>query len=200
VACRAALAIRVLRLKRNIIDRWPIALRVRASPVRSAGLGWSLHSHPKLDWAMKNSEQVAPRRSVERNLNSRRVRREFSRYPYHSLSGATSFDPNCADGEPVILNHRRVDTMPTDSPGASTVLDPGLAEEQEKDLDTSGPRIRCPLCGWPPRKEDHWLCSCGHEWNTFDTGGVCPACLHHWTETQCLSCSRWSPHSDWYAK
>jgi hypothetical protein len=27
--------------------------------------------------------------------------------------------------------------------------------------------------------------TCGHEWNTFDTGGVCPACVHQWTETQC---------------
>jgi hypothetical protein len=34
---------------------------------------------------------------------------------------------------------------------------------------------------------------------TFDSGCVCPACLHQWTETQCLSCSRWSSHSDWYA-
>ena len=55
------------------------------------------------------------------------------------------------------------------------------------------------LCGWSPHKEDIWTCSCGHEWNTFDTGGVCPACLQQWTETQCLSCSRWSAHSDWYA-
>jgi hypothetical protein len=38
------------------------------------------------------------------------------------------------------------------------------------------------------------------EWNTFDTGGVCPACLHQWIETQCLSCSRWSPHSRWYSQ
>ena len=38
------------------------------------------------------------------------------------------------------------------------------------------------------------------EGNTFDTRGVCPACLHQWTETQCLSCSRWSPHSGWYER
>ena len=102
-AWRAALAIKVLRLKRNIIARWPIALRVRASPVRSAGLGWSSDSHPRLDRAMKNSERVAPRQSVERNLNSSGVRREFSSYPYHSSSVATSFDLNCADGETVSL-------------------------------------------------------------------------------------------------
>jgi hypothetical protein len=55
-------------------------------------------------------------------------------------------------------------------------------------------------CDWSPRKKDKWFCACGHEWNTFDTGGVCPACLHQWCETQCLSCSRWSAHSDWYAQ
>lgn len=54
----------------------------------------------------------------------------------------------------------------------------------ERGSDVSGPRIRCPLCGWYPRKEDLWGCSCGHAWNTFDTGGVCPACLFQRTETQ----------------
>jgi hypothetical protein len=83
----------------------------------------------------------------------------------------------------------------SDDPTNSTVLD----REEEKITDTSEPSIRCPLCGWSPRKEDRWACSCGNEWNTFDTGGVCPACLHQWIETQCLSCSRWSPHSQWYA-
>jgi hypothetical protein len=72
-------------------------------------------------------------------------------------------------------------------------------EEEKKPGSSEPPRIRCPLCGWLPRKEDLWSCTCGHEWNTFDTGGVCPACLHQWTETQCLSCGRWSPHSNWYA-
>src|SRR5260370_32570294 len=72
-----------------------------------------------------------------------------------------------------VLSQRRVNAMPTDFPGTSTVSDPGL--DQDKDLDTSGPRIRCPLCGWSPRQEDHRLCSCGHEGNTFEKGGFCPA-------------------------
>jgi hypothetical protein len=85
-----------LRFKRNIIMEWLIPSRVRASPARSAGLRWSSDSHPRLDWAMKNTERVARRRSVERNLSLRRVRRESSRYPYHSLSGAISTVQNCA--------------------------------------------------------------------------------------------------------
>jgi hypothetical protein len=51
-----------------------------------------------------------------------------------------------------------------------------------------------------PARTTVGLCSCGHLWNTFETGGVCPACLHQWTSTQYLSCARWSPHSDWYAR
>jgi hypothetical protein len=78
------------------------------------------------------------------------------------------------------------------------VLDREL--DEEKSLQPSGPRIRCPLCGWSPRKHDVWSCSCVHLWNTFGTGGVCPACLHQWTSTQCLSCNGWSAHSDWYAQ
>jgi len=80
----------------------------------------------------------------------------------------------------------------------SLVVDREL--EDGKNLGTSGPRIRCPLCGWSPREDDLWSCTCEHDWNTFDTGGVCPACLQRWTDTQCLSCARWSPHSDWYVQ
>src|SRR5437588_7060505 len=80
----------------------------------------------------------------------------------------------------------------------SVVLDREI--EEEKKPTSAPPRMRCPLCRWSPGKEEMWSCACGREWNTFDTGGVCPACLHQWTETQCLSCGRWSAHSEWYAK
>jgi hypothetical protein len=87
------------------------------------------------------------------------------------------------------------------------VLEPDVETDlgNEKKSGISGPRIRCPLCGWRPGKHDRWLCLhpaptgvCGHRWNTFDTGGICPACLYQWTVTACLSCLRMSPHSDWY--
>ena len=80
----------------------------------------------------------------------------------------------------------------------SAVLD--REPDQENDLGPSGPRIRCPVCGWSPREDDRWYCTCGHEWSTFKTRGVCSACLHQWTDTQCLSCSLWSAHSDLYAQ
>jgi hypothetical protein len=61
-------------------------------------------------------------------------------------------------------------------------------------------KIRCPQCGWQPRKTDRWFCDpgCRHHWNTFDTAGICPKCTKHWNETACLKCSAWSPHADWY--
>jgi hypothetical protein len=52
------------------------------------------------------------------------------------------------------------------APQSSVVLD--REPDQEKSLDPSGPRIRCPLCGWSPRKDDRWSCTCRHEWNTFE--------------------------------
>lgn len=70
-------------------------------------------------------------------------------------------------------------------------------------------RIRCPLCNWRPKPLHHWFCGpcdypeffadgCGTSWNTFSTGGRCPACGHQWRWTACLSCERWSLHKDWY--
>jgi len=72
--------------------------------------------------------------------------------------------------------------------GNPVVADPELETDvtDKKQVDGSGPRIRCPLCDWKPGKHDRWICTFGHYWNTFDTGGVCPACLHQWQTTQCL--------------
>jgi hypothetical protein len=69
--------------------------------------------------------------------------------------------------------------LPDSTAKSSVVLD--REPDKEESLDPSGPRIRCPLCGWSRREDDLWSCTCGHEWNTFDTGGVCPACLQQWT-------------------
>jgi hypothetical protein len=77
---------------------------------------------------------------------------------------------------------------------------PGLRPDAEAGTGGGGGEIRCPLCGWTPTAEDLWTCRCSHSWNTFDTGGVCPNCLYRWTNTQCLACQGWSPHSDWYPK
>ncbi len=74
-------------------------------------------------------------------------------------------------------------TMPSDrledrcdpaaeEPMLSTVLDREL--DEEKSFALSGPRIRCPLCGWSLRKDERWACSCGLLWNTFDTGEFAP--------------------------
>ena len=73
----------------------------------------------------------------------------------------------------------------------------------EDEDEPGGPDIRCPKCGWRPRAQDRWMCAptgCGHVWNTFDTGGICPNCGRQWLQTACLACHRWSPHPDWYAK
>lgn len=78
--------------------------------------------------------------------------------------------------------------------------DSGWRLAEEKRLAESGRgRIRCPGCKYRPHRRDQWLCDCGHEWNTFDTRGLCPACGKQWTETCCPRCGEWSPHDDWYA-
>ena len=59
-------------------------------------------------------------------------------------------------------------------------------------------KIACPQCNWEPHAHARWMCNCGHVWNTFDTGGQCPACGKQWKYTCCLSCQEWSLHIDWY--
>ncbi len=70
--------------------------------------------------------------------------------------------------------------------GATTVRSP------------DGRIIQCPRCSSQPSDDVRWTCSCGHVWNTFWTGGNCPACHHQWTETQCPACGELSDHKRWY--
>jgi hypothetical protein len=82
----------------------------------------------------------------------------------------------------------------------AVVLDTEALAEIEGTSGPTGSGIRCPKCKWAPRAEDRWSCTCGHSWNTFDTGGVCPACQYQWQITQCPRCGAWSPYSEWYAQ
>jgi hypothetical protein len=92
--------------------------------------------------------------------------------------------------------------------GAASFDGPGVAEPgidignktSDRGGGPTGPRIRCPKCKWEPREGDKWGCTCGHTWNTFDTGGVCPGCMRQWKITQCLQCHEYSAHSDWYGE
>ncbi len=63
-------------------------------------------------------------------------------------------------------------------------------------------KIACPKCNWEPDGGAHWMCSCGQQWNTFETAGRCPSCGKHWKYTQCIphlgGCPEWSLHVDWY--
>jgi len=62
-------------------------------------------------------------------------------------------------------------------------------------------QVKCPSCQWKPATAFRWVCTggnCGHAWNTFDTGGVCPECSKIWDETFCYECKTMQPHVDWY--
>lgn len=83
------------------------------------------------------------------------------------------------------------------------------SEKKSAEIDFS--RIRCPLCRWQPNKSSRWLCAdcdfpeyfyngCWNEFNTFNSRGQCPGCLHRWRWTSCLRCACWSLHEDWYEK
>lgn len=59
--------------------------------------------------------------------------------------------------------------------------------------------VKCPKCEWKPDGGAYWQCSsCHHIWNTFATYGQCPQCKKVYKDTQCIACSQWSPHADWY--
>lgn len=61
-----------------------------------------------------------------------------------------------------------------------------------------GRLIRCPKCLFQAPGGLRWSCKCGHVWNTFETGGKCPACRFQWEETMCPNCGEMSEHRTWY--
>jgi hypothetical protein len=93
--------------------------------------------------------------------------------------------------------------------GALLQADDALEEEEPEEgelelgeglaLEFRGKAIRCPRCQWQPGAEALWQCSCGFQWNTFTTRGVCPHCSKAWQVTDCPNCEQRSPHHAWYA-
>jgi hypothetical protein len=72
------------------------------------------------------------------------------------------------------------------------------AAELEEIFGAELPGIRCPKCEWKPRARVLWSCKCGHQWNTFDTRGLCPGCGYQWEITACFQCRAESSHREWY--
>lgn len=64
-------------------------------------------------------------------------------------------------------------------------------------------KVCCPSCGWKPDGKAHWKCSCGTQWNAFETLGKCPTCSKQWDYTQCVEdtggCNQFAAHDKWYA-
>jgi hypothetical protein len=118
----------------------------------------------------------------ELSANSARVPRG------HAPSArAKAWSPEGAEGEALFLKGDRV------PPGGRTL--PKLDGSRAGRV-----KIRCPRCGFEPRKNTLWSCTCFHRWNTFETGGICPSCQKQWLETQCPRCKAWSPHESWYVE
>jgi hypothetical protein len=64
-------------------------------------------------------------------------------------------------------------------------------------------KIYCPKCTWKPLPSSRWICTermggCGHRWNTFTTGGICPKCNYVWNITSCATCKQFTLHVEWY--
>ncbi|WP_104421079.1 hypothetical protein [Neolewinella xylanilytica] len=60
-------------------------------------------------------------------------------------------------------------------------------------------KIACPKCDWEPDGRPYWTCdACGTRFDTFETTAICPNCTKGFEETQCVECTEFSPHLEWY--
>jgi Zn-dependent protease len=56
----------------------------------------------------------------------------------------------------------------------------------------------CPTCKAAPPVGDVWKCGrCGHQFDTFQTRGVCPACGTQFPVTRCMDCGAAHSVSEW---
>jgi Zn-dependent protease len=55
----------------------------------------------------------------------------------------------------------------------------------------------CPYCGSHPPIGNHWTCPCGHDFDTFQTGGICLICGNSFNVTQCGDCGKDAPIQQW---
>lgn len=88
------------RLEGRIIFVWPIALRVRASPARSAESGSSSGRKINSRSAKRSAQRFALRQSVAESLNSKRARLSFSKFRCRFSSAVTSIVRNCRRRDP----------------------------------------------------------------------------------------------------
>jgi Zn-dependent protease len=58
-------------------------------------------------------------------------------------------------------------------------------------------QYHCPSCKQSPPAVPLWKCACGTQYDTFATGGACPACGRAFPATQCPRCGEAYPFALW---
>lgn len=62
------------------------------------------------------------------------------------------------------------------------------------------PGFACPSCRSAPPIGPIWRCNkCDTQFDTFETGGVCPQCSARFERTTCLDCHQQAPLTEWQA-
>jgi len=60
--------------------------------------------------------------------------------------------------------------------------------------------LACPSCKTAPPVGEFWRCGkCGQQFDTFQTGAVCPRCGERFSQTKCLDCGALNPMNAWMA-
>jgi Zn-dependent protease len=70
---------------------------------------------------------------------------------------------------------------------------------EQMDAIPRNPIARCPSCGEHPPMAPLWGCGrCGQQFDTFQTGAMCPRCGAQFETTTCFSCGEATPIGLWY--